>query len=107
MKNSTNGIVNIDDLNNKKVGMIKNWNSTNILKKEHPSINIIEFDSIKDIFDAIQNNFIDATIQNKILANYYIKKHYYGNLNANVEVDIKGFKTNLYMGIQKDSTYFT
>lgn len=101
-KNSRNDIINISDLTNKKVGMIKNWNMTSILKNEYPQLNLIEFDSIQDIFDAIQNNFIDATIQNNILANYFINKDYQGILKTNINVQLKGFNAKLFMGVQKD-----
>jgi len=99
---SKNDIVHVKDLDNKKIGMIKNWNITNILKKDYPNINVIEFDSIIDIFDAIQNNFIDATIQNNILANYFINKNYHGILKTTLHINLKSFNPNLYMGIRKD-----
>ncbi len=82
--------------------MIKGWNSTNILKKNFPNLNIIEFESLKDVFDAIQNNFIDATIQNDLLANYYINKQYKGYLKKSSHIYIPEFKNELYMGVNKN-----
>jgi ABC-type amino acid transport substrate-binding protein/signal transduction histidine kinase len=100
---SRTDIINIDDLNNKKVGMVKGWNLTTILRENYPSINIIEFESLKDIFDAISDNFIDATIQNDLLLNYYINKNYKNSLKIVTHTSVKGFKDSLYMGIKKDS----
>jgi len=102
VKKSRDDIISIDDLSDKKLGMMKSWNLTNILKKEYPNINIIEFDSLDDIFDAIQNGFIDATIQNNTLSHYYINKSYYGILKSDIEITLKGFAPNLYMGVRKD-----
>ena len=102
IKDSRDDIINIDDLDNKKVGMIKNWNTTNILRKDYPNINIIEFDSLSDVFNAIQNGFIDATIQDKTLSNYYINKNYYGILKSNVNITLESFDPNLHMGVKKD-----
>ena len=102
-KKSRRDIINMDDLSNKKIGMIKNWNITNILKKEYPDINIIEFDSLIDLFDAIQDGFIDATIQNNILSNYYINQSYYDVLQSDISVTLKGFNPELHMGISQQS----
>lgn len=100
--NSRNDILNIDDLKNKKIAMMKNWNITNVIKHEYPKLNVIEFDSLKDIFDAIQNNFVDATIQNDILSNYYINQDYYGILKTTEKIIVKSFDTKLFMGVRKD-----
>jgi len=100
---SRTDIINIDDLNNKKVGMVKGWNLTNVMKENHPNINVIEFESLKDIFDAIRDNVVDATIQNDLLVNYYINKSYLNVLKVATHTSVKGFKDKLYMGIQKDS----
>ena len=98
-------IVNIDDLNGKKVGMIKSWNLTNLIKEKYPKINLIEFDSLEDILESVKLNFIDATIQNDLLANYYInKKKYENHLKTVGKVSIEGFNKTLFMGTRKDLT---
>ena len=106
-KKSINDIVNLDDLSTKKVGMIKGWNSTNILRKNYPNMNIIEFESLNDVFDAIKNNFIDATIQNKFIANYYINKEFRDDLKANVKVTVPSHDSELYIGLQKNDDILT
>ena len=85
-----NDIINLDDLKNKKVAMMKGYASTNLLRKAFPKINVIEFDSLYDIFDAVKNNFVDATIQNNMIAQYYINKNYleYLKLSSNVIIPI-------------------
>ncbi len=101
-RTSTTNIINNDDLKNKKVGMVKTWNSTTKLRENHPEVNVIEFETLEDVFDALKNNFIDATIQNTILSSYYINKDYYGDLKIISDFKIKGLKNSLYMGISKN-----
>ncbi|RXJ88331.1 hypothetical protein CRV01_13005 [Arcobacter sp. CECT 8983] len=102
-KVSKNEIINLDDLANRKIGMIKKWNLTELIKKNYPSIKVIEFDSIDDILDAIKHNFIDATIQNELLAKYYInQKIYESDLKTVGVIEVNGFKKDLFIGVRKD-----
>ncbi|NVJ52611.1 MAG: transporter substrate-binding domain-containing protein [Campylobacteraceae bacterium] len=102
-KVSRNEIINLDDLANKKIGMIKKWNLTELIKKNYPLIKVIEFDSIDDILDAIKHNFIDATIQNELLAKYYInQKKYESDLKTLGVIEVNGLKKDLFIGVRKD-----
>lgn len=102
---SSQNLITLEDLSEKKVAMIKKWNLTKKLKENYPNINVIEFDSIKDILDAIKNNFVDATVQNKIIAKYYINQNRYkGFLKTVGTVYLEGFNKELYIGIRKDLT---
>ena len=101
-KKSTNDIINLDDLVGKKVGMIKGWSLTNTLRDYNPNINVIEFDSIKDIFESIKNNFIDVTIQNKLIANYYINRDYQSYIKIGTSIQWEGNASNLHIGVRKD-----
>ena len=65
-------LINIDDLAGKKLAMVKGWNSTERLKENYPKINIIEFNTVDEVFKSLENNISDATIQNSLIANYYI-----------------------------------
>ncbi|WP_368030569.1 transporter substrate-binding domain-containing protein [Arcobacter sp. s6] len=47
-------IINIDDLSNKKLALVKGWNTTKILKENYPKINIIEFDTLNEVFESIK-----------------------------------------------------
>ncbi|MBU3015246.1 transporter substrate-binding domain-containing protein [Poseidonibacter lekithochrous] len=101
-KKSRTDIVNSDDLTNKKIGMIKDWTLTKKIRYAYPHANIIEFENVKDIFDAIKDNFIDVTIQNKFLANYYINKNNYGDLKIASLISLDDYDGRLHIGIQKD-----
>ncbi|MGP2655716.1 transporter substrate-binding domain-containing protein [Malaciobacter sp. WC5094] len=101
-KKSTTNIINIDDLKNKKLGMVKDWQLTKVIKKEYPQIEIVEYKTLKEIFDAIKNNYIDGSIQNNLLARYYINKYYSRDLKITSSVIIPNFKNELYIGVRKD-----
>ncbi len=101
-KKSRTDIINSDDLLDKKIGMIKDWNLTKKFKNEYPNANIIEFENLKDVFDAIKDNFIDVTIQNKFLASYYINKNYNEDLKIVSPFALKTLDGKLYIGVKKD-----
>ena len=101
-KKSRTDIINSDDLVDKKIGMIKDWTSTKRVRDTYPNANIIEFENIKDVFDAIKDNFIDATIQNKFLASYYINKNYHSELKMASPFTFENFDARLHIGVKKD-----
>ncbi|WP_417333617.1 transporter substrate-binding domain-containing protein [Halarcobacter sp.] len=102
-KASKTEIINIDDLENRKIGMIRSWNLTNKIKSKYPNIKVIEFDTIEDILEAIKLNFIEATVLNELSAKYYINQNRYENhLKTIGGVTIDGFYKELYMGVRKD-----
>jgi two-component system, NarL family, sensor histidine kinase EvgS len=95
-------IINIDDLSNKKLALVKGWNTTKILKENYPKINIIEFDTLNEVFESIKNNEANATIQNTLISNYYINKSYFDSLKQSTKIVINNFDEKLYMGVSKD-----
>ncbi|MAD41814.1 MAG: hypothetical protein CL623_05425 [Arcobacter sp.] len=101
-KKSTMDILNSDDLTDKKIGMLKDWTLTKKIKDIYPDANIIEFENIIDVFDAIKNNFIDVTIQNRFLASYYINKNYYGELKIVSPLSLANYDGRLHIGVKKD-----
>ena len=95
-------IINMDDLSNKKLALVKGWNTIEAIKKINPKINIIEFDTLDKVFDSIKNNEVDATIQNTLIGNYYINKYYFDSLAQSAKIILNNFDEKLYMGINKD-----
>jgi ABC-type amino acid transport substrate-binding protein/signal transduction histidine kinase len=95
-------LINIDDLAGKKLAMVKGWNSTERLKENYAKINIIEFETLKEVFESVENNTSDATIQDSLIANYYINKSYFNSLKILTKVNINNFDSKLYMGVSKD-----
>ena len=100
-KNRVN-LINIDDLSDKKLALVKGWNTTKTLKENYPKINVIEFETLDKVFDSIKNNETDATVQNTLIANYYINKNYFDSLKLSTKIILNNFDEKLYMGISKD-----
>ncbi|UTJ05132.1 transporter substrate-binding domain-containing protein [Arcobacter roscoffensis] len=100
--NYTTDIVNIDDLDEKKVAMVKGWALSSTIKKNFPNIKLLEFDSLKEVFNAIKNNIADATIQNKLIGTYYLNKEYSASLKSTAEVKLKDYNNKLFMGVNKN-----
>lgn len=94
--------INIDDLSGKKVAMVKNWNLTKFLKENYKKINIIEFDNLDKVFESIKNNETELTIQNSLVANYFINTTYADSLKILTKININNFDDRLYIGVKKE-----
>jgi two-component system, NarL family, sensor histidine kinase EvgS len=94
--------INIDDLSGKKVAMARNWNTTKLLKENYKKINIVEFDTLDEIFESIKNNECDATIQSSLVANYFINLNYSDSLKILTKVNINNVDNKLYIGVKKE-----
>ncbi len=102
-KLSNTDILSLDDLNGRKVVLVKGWNSTNTLVANYPKIEFILVDKLDDVFTALVNNVASATIQNKILAQYTINKKFRDKLKISADVVFNDFKNELYMAVQKEN----
>ena len=102
-KKSNNSLINIDDLDGKTVALAKNWNMTKFVKKHHPKIKVIEYKTVSEFLDAVANNYADATILDKLSANYYIKSKYTHKLHITGTAHIKNFNPILSMGVHRDT----
>jgi len=95
-------LIDMPSLNGKTIGMIKGWNLTNILLKNYPNINVRFYDNLDEIFNEIDNNKIDATIQYSLTAKYYINSKFLDTLKVYVIDKIKGYDENIHLGVRKD-----
>ena len=103
-KKSNTDILNLDDLNGKKVVLVKGWNSTNKIMANYPEMDFVLVDSLDEVFKSLVNNIASATIQNKILAQYTINKKFSKEFKVSADIVIKNFKNELFMGIKKDNS---
>ncbi|ADG93288.1 PAS/PAC sensor signal transduction histidine kinase [Arcobacter nitrofigilis DSM 7299] len=92
----------IKSLDNKTIGMIKNWAITNLMEKNYPKIKIRYYNSLDEIFKDIKNQKIDATVQYNLTAKYYINTKYINTLKTSILPKIKGYDENIYLGVRKD-----
>ena len=94
--------INMDDLSGKKVAVVKDWNTTKLLKEYYKKINVIEFETLDEVFQSVKNNESDATIQSSLVANYFINNKYSDSLKILTKVNIKNINDKLYIGVRKD-----
>ncbi|MEA3383851.1 MAG: transporter substrate-binding domain-containing protein, partial [Campylobacterota bacterium] len=77
------GIPFIDDLEqlkNKKLGVVKGYSLKERLKIEYPNINIIEVDSIEDGLRKVEEGVIFGYLDNSIVINHEIQRNYIGTI---------------------------
>ena len=101
-KINNSSIINIDDLNGKTIALPKNWNMTKFVKKYHPKIKIIEYNTVPEFLDAVTNNYAEASILDNLSANYYIKANYQDKLHITGTAKIKNFNPKIHIGVQKE-----
>ncbi|MCP5381778.1 MAG: transporter substrate-binding domain-containing protein [Kordiimonadaceae bacterium] len=76
----TGPIKSIEDLKNKKIGLIKNSSITEIYLKNYPDLNFIQFESIDNSLEALSQGSIDILIYTLPVINHAISKNFYKNI---------------------------
>lgn len=70
----------IDEVKNRKVGIVKGAAYYEILKKRYPQLNLVEVPSIKDGLEMVKNSELYGFIDTLATTGYYIQKEYIGQL---------------------------
>ncbi len=86
------GIPFINDLKqiiDKKLGVTKGYSLHKKLKKQYPSINLIETDSIQDGLKKVENGKIFACLDDSIALNYEIQKNFLGTIAISGKLEDK------------------
>tara|TARA_R110002096_G_scaffold436071_1_gene666882 strand:+ start:65066 stop:68638 length:3573 start_codon:yes stop_codon:yes gene_type:complete len=78
----SDAIETIDNLNGKKIGVVKGWSLNNEYKENYPDLNFIELDTSIDAALALSNGDIDLYITTLLIGNTLVEK----NFITNVEV---------------------
>ncbi len=71
---------NIEQVINKKIGVVKGYSFYEELKNRYPSINLIEINSIQDGLDKVESGDIFGYLDNSIVLNYHIQRNHIGTL---------------------------
>ncbi|MCC3860194.1 transporter substrate-binding domain-containing protein [Pseudemcibacter aquimaris] len=66
----------IEDIADKRIGVIKGWAITDYYQNNHPEFTLIEFTGILDALRAISNNEIDVMTGSMIAVDYYISQYF-------------------------------
>lgn len=101
-KEDTEKINDITTLYGKKVAVIKGYEVTNWLKKNHPKIKLLEFNNLLEVLRAVESGVAVATIQDNPSATYVMEKNFITSLKINSIVKNRK-PTTLHMGIQKNN----
>ncbi len=82
-------IEDINDLYNKKIGIVKSYAYYEVFKKKYPYFNLIEVDSIKDGLQKVNSGEIDIYVGTLATVGNQIQKNYYGQLKISGKLDDK------------------
>jgi ABC-type amino acid transport substrate-binding protein len=98
----SNYIRNLDELKNKKVGVVKGYITEEFLKKDYPDIDLVTAKNIEDLFEKLSKNEIIAFIESMPVVNYYINNG--GHRNVRI-VGETPYAYTVSMGIRNDWPY--
>lgn len=97
-------IKSLEDLHGKTVGAGKGWESTTFLKEQYPDIKVIEYETTKEMLEAIAFGLIDAGIDDVLTAKYFIDKELLHNIHVVTSIELEKLKDkNLYMMTHKEN----
>ncbi len=93
-------ITSMNDLNGKRIGVIKDHPSEYILKTRHPDLSLIASDSIVSALKKLSQGEVDVIVGNIVTYGYYL--NHLGNTNIKLAGETP-YRYELEMGVRKDS----
>ncbi|MCP5381876.1 MAG: transporter substrate-binding domain-containing protein [Kordiimonadaceae bacterium] len=72
----------INDLINKKIGVVKDWPSEKIFKENYKRLNLVIFDNIREALIALSAGNIDVFVSRQPNASYIIEKNFITNIDV-------------------------
>ena len=99
-RHSSLRITKLDELITKPIALVKGLELIDWVRSRHPSLTILEKDSILDCLKSVESKEADAFMGNVAVANYLIEKKFLRNIKANSRVANRPV-ARLRMGIQK------
>ena len=82
-------IDNIKSILDKKIGIVKGYTISNILKEQYPNINIVYVNSINDGLEQVESGKIFAFVDNLATINYEIQKKFMGIVKISGRLDTR------------------
>ena len=95
-------IKSLNDLKNKRLAMVKGWTTTKFVKKNHPSIKIIEKNYSQETLNAVAFGEADAAIEDFFISNYFINKNFLSNIQIASNINIPTYNQDLHIGVRND-----
>jgi PAS domain S-box-containing protein len=72
----------LHDLYGKKVAVVKNYFTQDLLEREYPDIDLVLPKTALEALEAVSTGQVDAFVDNLVTASYLIKKHFFTNLKV-------------------------
>jgi len=97
-------IKSVKDFDNKKIGLIKGWDTTKIFKEKYPKALVVEYKNISDLLMALSLKEVDVIISMISTARYAMMQELITNVKLGGYVDVSDFivDNKLYFASQKD-----
>ncbi|WP_022851503.1 transporter substrate-binding domain-containing protein [Limisalsivibrio acetivorans] len=89
----------LDDLYGSRIGVIRGFAITEMLRDDHPAFNYIEFENLKSLLNALASGQVDAYVGNLASVSYMIKQNGFANIKAAAPTD---YRFELRFGARKD-----
>ena len=80
-------ITDLDEVSNVKIGVVKGYAIAQMLKKKHPSIQLVEVENIEDGLKAVAHGELFGFIDNLTTIGYQMQKEYIGILKVAGRID--------------------
>ena len=98
-KDNVNYLSSIKELHHKKVVLVKGYYVTEIIKREHPLLEVIEVNSIKEALNYVTTGKAFSFIAALPIATYYIQKEGYSNLKIS---GMSSYESEFSIALNKD-----
>jgi len=72
----------LHDLYGKKVAVVKNYFTQDLLEREYPDIDLVLPKTALEALEMVSTGQVDAFVDNLVTASYFIKKHFFTNLKV-------------------------
>ena len=89
----------IKELYGQKVVMVEGYYITEMIKKEHPQIKVVEVKNITEAFKKLTTNEAVAYVEMLAIASYYIQKEGFSNLKIS---GMSGYESGFSMALRND-----
>ncbi len=97
-------IKSLDDMKDKTLATVKGWSGIQYMKNRYKNIKYIEFDTSKEMLEAVAFGLADGGIEDFFSADYIIKKEMYSNLHIVSKIYIDDTESHdLYFMFHKNN----
>lgn len=72
----------IDDLRNKKIGVIKGWAITDHYRENHPEFELVEYTAIRDALFGLSASEVDVVTGSQFTLEYFISQNFLNNIEV-------------------------